>query len=77
MPFGDPPQRKEGCVSRCFGQNVEQAFGIALDSARQAVPIAAIDGRGESFDLKIILDIDRRRVREVRGRPPLPACIGR
>src|SRR5215469_12386212 len=63
VPLGNPAQYEEGRLSARFGENVEDALGIALNSLRQAVPVLAVNRRSEGFDLEIILDVDRHGVR--------------
>ena len=63
------PKVKKVACNPGLGQDVEQALGVALDPLRQTVPILAIDRRGKSLDLKIILDIDGHGAD--RGRAPI------
>jgi len=72
-----PAQDEEGGPGASFAEDVEQAFGIALDAARQGFPTAAIDRRCEGLDLKIILDINRQRIRHAAAHMPETGSGGR
>src|SRR5690242_20433849 len=63
VPLRHPTERKERRFRFCFGEDVEQASGIALNAPRKALPLGAPYGRCERFDLEIILDVDRQRMR--------------
>jgi hypothetical protein len=65
MSLRSPAQEEKGRLGLRFGENIEQPFGVARDPCRQAVPILAIDCRGNSLDLKIVLDVDRHRIRNL------------
>src|SRR6516165_3724316 len=67
VPTGNPSQYEEGRLSTELGEGVENALGIALNALRQMVPVLAIDRRGESFNVKIVLDVDRHCVRDTRA----------
>jgi hypothetical protein len=69
MPFCHPSQDKEGRFDPAIGQDLQQALGVAFYSARQTFPIAPVNRRGEGFDLKIILDVDRHCVGETAAHP--------
>ena len=64
VPSGDPTQGEEGRFDLHLGEDVEYPLGIAFNPAWQVLPMPAIDRRSEGFDVKIILDVDRHRVRD-------------
>jgi hypothetical protein len=68
VPLCNPSQYEERRLRPRFAKNFEQMIGIAFDPARQPLPITPIDCRCKCFDLKIIFDIDRHRVRGIGAR---------
>ncbi len=62
VALGNPTEGEERRARPAIGKNLEYAIGVALDPARQAVPVRAADGGGERADLEIILDVDGHRV---------------
>src|SRR5437588_1745099 len=72
-----PTEHEERGLHIGFSQNLEQSLGIALDASWQPLPISAVDGRCESLDLEIILDIDRHRMRRARLAGAVVPCLWR
>src|SRR5690242_19692802 len=68
VAFRHPAQREERRPDVGIGEHGEDSIDILLDPARLAVPLAARDVLGERRDLEVILDVDRQRVHDRRGR---------
>ena len=68
MALGDPTEGEE-CPTRTGGGELGQdAVGIALDPARETIPIRTFDGPGKCLDLEIILHVHAHRVDQSDGR---------
>ncbi len=71
MPLCNPTQDEKGRLDLRFREDVEQALGVAFDPARQVLPATTLNCGSESFDLKIILDVDCHRICSAEARLPL------
>jgi len=77
ITFGNPSERKKCPMHASLGEYLEYAIDIAFDAAFPIGPSLRIDHVRESFDLKIILNVDGQRIgalrRNGRNRPRPPA----
>ena len=62
VAFRNPAQRKERSLSASLGEKLEYAIYIAFDTALLPVPTASVDQPEECFNLKIVLDVDRKSI---------------
>jgi hypothetical protein len=65
--LGDPSQDEEGGLDLVSGQQLENLQGAVVDPPLVTAPILATDYRLKSLDMVIVLDIDRKRVKDLIG----------
>jgi hypothetical protein len=62
IAFGNPAEGEEGRLGIGLIEQPEDHVDVALDPARQAVPVFAPNVRSKRRDLEIVLNVDRHRI---------------